>query len=167
MLTWGFEAEAERCAKRTRQLELRKRGETFSSSTDEYSTDEEYQKIIAGEESDDGEDDKDNHLVTLFEKLDADGSGSLSLKEFIDLMRESSSSDGSNNNSNGGSGNSNASSSNNGAATSQTSRAQEERLSAMEKKIDDLALKVDRLCQALAPASTNRDVAVSPTRATF
>lgn len=152
MLTWGFEAEAERCAKRTRQLELRKRAETFSSSTDEYSTDEEYQKIIAGEESDDGEDDKDNHLVTLFEKLDADGSGSLSLREFIDLMRESSSSDGSNNINNGSGGNNSASSNNGAAAASQTPGAQEERLSAMEKKIDDLALKVDMLCQALAPA---------------
>ena len=61
MLTWGFEAEAARMAKRAYTKAKRQRdgvcGE--SSSSDDYSTDEDYQRIIAGEESDDsdGEDD--------------------------------------------------------------------------------------------------------------
>ena len=134
----GFEAEAERCAKRTRQLAKRKEAmtksgggdsnsnfDTFDYSTDEYSTDEEYQKIIAGEEEEEDDTEMEDPMLSLFRNLDSDDSGSLSLREFIDHM-------------NGGGGGINI----NGVMNA--------RISVLEKKIDDIASKVDRLCDALA-----------------
>jgi hypothetical protein len=133
MLTWGFEAEAERCAKRTRQLEKRKAmreaGSSESFSTDEYSTDEEYQKIIAGEESDEEPDEEDDNVLNLFRQLDADGSGSLSVKEFIELMKL------------------HQSTGDQGADQG----GMDAKISALEIKIDDIAEKVNRLCDELAP----------------
>ena len=104
MLTWGFEAEAERLAARAIQKarERRKKaGEvegdyyssTTSSSSSAYSggwncsssldtSDEEYQKVIAGDEE---EEDK---LSALFEDADADHSGSLGKSEFFRIMGE-------------------------------------------------------------------------------
>jgi voltage-gated potassium channel len=89
MLTWGFEAEAERMAKRAYARAKRVR-EGADPSDDEYSTDEEYQKIMAGEDGDDGDGDDDEdewqrELLSMFQKADTDGSGSISLKEFIAL----------------------------------------------------------------------------------
>ena len=104
MLTWGFEAEAERLAARAIQKarERRKKAEkvegdyyssTTSSSSSAYSggwncsssldtSDEEYQKVIAGDEE---EVDK---LSALFEDADADNSGSLGKSEFFRIMGE-------------------------------------------------------------------------------
>ena len=119
MLTWGFEAEAERLAKRARQKrvaqqrqrrhlqkEREERGESgatssslsFLSSTSsstssssaysntawfddsDYSTDEEYFKIIAG---DDGEEEGiDEKLRQQFQNADQNADGTLSLREF-------------------------------------------------------------------------------------
>jgi hypothetical protein len=138
MLTWGFEAEAARCAKRTRQLEKRKarRAEDpdGGSSTEEYSTDEEYQKIIAGEETDDEMDDETMEALKLFRQADADGSGSISKKEYLELVRLN-------------------------QKTSLGATAPQEvgltaRLTALEKKVDDIAERVNRLCDELAPPKT-------------
>lgn len=92
MLTWGFEAEAARMAKRAYARSKRERDGclVIDSSDDDYSTDEEYQKIIAGEEAgeDEGDDDDDpwrKELLERFAKADEDGSGHISLKEFIAL----------------------------------------------------------------------------------
>eukprot|EP00525_Craspedostauros_australis_P006005 CAMPEP_0198112148 /NCGR_PEP_ID=MMETSP1442-20131203/4046_1 /TAXON_ID= /ORGANISM="Craspedostauros australis, Strain CCMP3328" /LENGTH=218 /DNA_ID=CAMNT_0043768833 /DNA_START=11 /DNA_END=667 /DNA_ORIENTATION=+ len=111
MLTWGFEAEAERCAKRARAMSRRNNDannnatsetndndddDNWSDSTLDYSTDEEYQKIIAGEDSEDDDDDDDDdhgniamkHLLAKFAAADADGSGNISLQEFISLVQQ-------------------------------------------------------------------------------
>ena len=89
MLTWGFEAEAARMAKRAYSKSKRER-EGLDSSDDEYSTDEEYQKIIAGEADDDGstsggdnDDPWRKELMERFARADEDGSGHISLQKFI------------------------------------------------------------------------------------
>jgi protein-arginine kinase len=51
-----------------------------------YSTDEEYQKIIAGEDGDEDEDEEDR-IRRQFELADVDGSGNISLSEFLRLSR--------------------------------------------------------------------------------
>jgi voltage-gated potassium channel len=104
MLTWGFEAEAARMAKATRQRSLkqmqRESGElpmssssssSFDSDDDDgYSTDEEYLKIIAGVE-DEGETSETEtpfmkQLRESFLKADEDASGSLTLQEFLRMQ---------------------------------------------------------------------------------
>lgn len=94
MLTWGFEAEAARIAKRSRQQSKKKlkvsNNSDWSSSDDNYSTDEEYQKIIAGEESDGTSDDEDEETRAArakFLEFDVDGSGSISVKEYLKLVK--------------------------------------------------------------------------------
>jgi hypothetical protein len=93
MLTWGFEAEAARIAKRSRQQSKNKlrvsNNSDWSSSDDDYSTDEEYQKIIAGEESDGTGDDEETRAARAkFLKFDVDGSGSISVKEYLELVKK-------------------------------------------------------------------------------
>lgn len=108
MLTWGFEAEAERMAKRHRQqmtlMAAKNENETsspqpsediddeggadhWSYSSCDYSTDEEYQKIIAGEDDEDEDDDDSvdpfREAIQKFLELDTDGSGTISLNEFL------------------------------------------------------------------------------------
>ncbi|KAL3939630.1 MAG: hypothetical protein SGBAC_005677 [Bacillariaceae sp.] len=128
MLTWGFEAEAERCAKRSRQLAKRQDSQLMSNnsiddaSTDEYSTDEDYQKIIAGEESSSDEDETSEIAKVMkvaFEKSDADGSGNINFEEFMKLSQ------------------------------SQTleSAAMEGRVAELEDKLDEALAKIDKLCQ--------------------
>jgi hypothetical protein len=136
MLTWGFEAEAERCAKRSRQLKKRRMSRASSSydasSTEDYSTDEEYQKIIAGEDTDDEDDDATKEAIKLFLQADVDGSGSISLKEYLEMSRLNHPVH---------------------EATGQEGHLGA-RLGALEKKVDDIAEKVNRLCDALAPPMT-------------
>jgi hypothetical protein len=93
MLTWGFEAEAARIAKRSRQQSKKKltasNNSDWSSSDDGYSTDEEYQKIIAGEESDGTDDDEETRAARAkFLEFDTDGSGSISVKEYLKLVKQ-------------------------------------------------------------------------------
>jgi hypothetical protein len=93
MLTWGFEAEAARIAKRSRQQSKKKltasNNSDWSSSDDDYSTDEEYQKIIAGEESDGTDDDEETRAAKAkFLEFDVDGSGSISVKEYLKLVKQ-------------------------------------------------------------------------------
>ena len=99
MLTWGFEAEAERCAKRAYARAMT-RGtgadvdedfDTWSFSSDDYSTDEEYRRLIAGVDDGDSEEEDDEETRKAkedFMKADTDMSGSISLKEFLELSRK-------------------------------------------------------------------------------
>ena len=91
MLTWGFEAEAERMAimnyARRRKQSNRDNlpeSENWSYSSCDYSSDEEYRKIIAGE--DDGTD-EDSAARQAFRLADIDGSGNISLAEYLTLSR--------------------------------------------------------------------------------
>lgn len=93
MLTWGFEAEAERYAKRAYTLKKVPNPATdydaWSFSSEDYSTDEEYRKIIAGgdgEESDE-EDEATREARKSFILADVDRSGQISLSEFLELSR--------------------------------------------------------------------------------
>lgn len=97
MLTWGFEAEAERLAAMTRRKrKLQSTGESASSSSSEWmssdgdSTDEEYQKIIAGADDDDGptEEEKMQKLLAVFKQADVDSSGGLNAEEFIQYLKD-------------------------------------------------------------------------------
>lgn len=106
MLTWGFEAEAERMAKQARQRFL-KQSTPFSSSrsmgsntSDDddfssggYSTDEEYFKLIAGAD-DENEDEskagpKKALLMKEFEKADTSRDGVLTFREFAAMSLNS------------------------------------------------------------------------------
>jgi hypothetical protein len=93
MLTWGFEAEAERCAKRAYAPKKAPNPATdydaWSFSSEDYSTDEEYRKIIAGDdgEESDEEDGATREARNDFILADADGSGQISLREFLELSR--------------------------------------------------------------------------------
>lgn len=105
MLTWGFEAEAERlAAKARRRTQRRLQGLSESSSCDTTSdfsewsssslnsSDEEYQKIIAGGGEEEDGDDEDaqaamiRELMETFQNADADGSNTLSQQEFVELV---------------------------------------------------------------------------------
>lgn len=115
MLTWGFEAEAERMAKQSRRREVKKRQEeqkrsqrqleqeesgefygdsdtsTAWSDSDGNTTDEEYFRLIAGEEEDGSDDDDDSFVKQLkqnFKSADGDADGTLTLKEFIAMNNQ-------------------------------------------------------------------------------
>ena len=90
MLTWGFEAEASRMAQRSYERS-RRRAEGMETSDDDYSTDEEYMKIIAevnevgSNNGSNGDDSWHKELLERFQQADTDGSGNLTLREFIDI----------------------------------------------------------------------------------
>jgi Ion transport protein len=100
MLTWGFEGEAERLAKHrlkeaTGQLRHAPAAaeeefgihDDWSFSSDEYSTDEEYLKTIAGgDDAAEGEDEE--RLRSAFHLADVDGSRTISLSEFMKMSRD-------------------------------------------------------------------------------
>ena len=95
MLTWGFEAEAARCAKlswrQAKKNSKRCPSSSSSSQGSDNSTDEEYFKIIAGEEEEKEEDDAAKawlHAQKLsFQRADVDRSGTISLQEYIEMQR--------------------------------------------------------------------------------
>jgi voltage-gated potassium channel len=98
MLTWGFEAEAERMAKQARKLALKQRAKgmsSFSSSSSEddsdgNTTDEEYFALIAGAD-DEGDKEETSWMKEQrqkFQTADADQDGTLTLKEFVRLQQE-------------------------------------------------------------------------------
>eukprot|EP00934_Nitzschia_sp_Nitz4_P006253 Nitzschia sp. Nitz4//scaffold35_size145790//123457//124807//NITZ4_003055-RA/size145790-processed-gene-0.248-mRNA-1//-1//CDS//3329549199//6243//frame0 len=92
MLTWGFEAEAERMARMAyvqhkHGPQMAGANDNWSFSSADYSTDEEYRKIITG--GDDSED-EEQEAVRQFQLADIDGSGSVSLSEFLRISREQS-----------------------------------------------------------------------------
>lgn len=85
LLTWGFEAEAARMAQRSYERS-RRRAEGMDSSDDDYSTDEEYIKIIAEVDEENSSDDAwQKELLERFREADEDRSGNLNLKEFMDI----------------------------------------------------------------------------------
>lgn len=94
------------------------------------STDEEYQRIIANEGSHDDEEDLTKEAILQFLQADTDGSGSMSLKEYIELSRQ-----------------------NQGTARNlfpaAPDRSMASRLDMLEAKVDSIAEKVDRLCEEL------------------
>eukprot|EP00798_Chlamydomonas_sp_ICE-L_P006552 gene6552-3204_t len=108
MLTWGFEAEAQRVASRARQRNKSLKrdpsltlssssssdgGGQFSDSVD--TSDEEYLKIIAGDDdSDEGGAEQSEaekkvlaELAAIFQGADSDESGTQTKKEFVRLAR--------------------------------------------------------------------------------
>ncbi|CAJ1949281.1 unnamed protein product [Cylindrotheca closterium] len=128
MLTWGFEAEAERCAKRSRQLAKREASTNNIDdvSTDEYSTDEDYQKIIAGVESSSSSDGDDSAIARVmkaaFDTSDVDGSGSISFEEFMKLSQ----------------------------SRTLEAASLEGRVAVLEDKLDEAIDKIDKLCKHFA-----------------
>lgn len=106
MLTWGFEAEAQRVAAKARRRRKHHKNanydysSTSSSSLDEDSesdvstSDEEYLKIIAGDDEDDDdllqgksveEQATLQELLDRFHKADVDESGNLTKREFLQI----------------------------------------------------------------------------------
>lgn len=149
MLTWGFEAEAERVAKRTRQLSKIRRNlsahdlndsDSWSSSGNDYSADEAYQKILAGEDdTDDDSNDADSAAIAKFLQLDADGSGSISLQEFIQFVRKESGL------STGNGTTSVESASETGSGNTTLSK----RIDVLETKVDNIMKKVEKICNLM------------------
>jgi hypothetical protein len=91
--------------------------------------DEEYQRIIANEGSDD-EDDPTKQAMLQFLNDDTDGSGSVSLKEYIEMTK---------NNQLGGS----------HPFSNVSGQNLASRLDTLEEKVDAIAKKVDMLCEHL------------------
>lgn len=95
MLTWGFEAEAQRMASLnySRRYNQRAPGneiksDNWSYSSCDYLSDEEYRKIITGEGGDEGHVDKDKAAREAFCMADIDGSGNISLREYLAWSRQ-------------------------------------------------------------------------------
>lgn len=114
MLTWGFEAEAERLAVKARKRKLHEsqrssrrnlgvdsdttessESDAYASSSSMDTSDEEYQKIIGGyEEEDDlaeneGDPEKKaalQEILGMFTMADDDGSGTLTKQEFVKMV---------------------------------------------------------------------------------
>jgi hypothetical protein len=181
MLTWGFEAEAHRLAKRSYQLtrissqqqqqqdttagQYHDSSDSWSSADDDYSTDEEYVKIISGE-GENEEEDEDNTgkaimdeatkaAIAKFLEVDEDGSGSISLEEFLHYVRESTLI-ASQERPGGGvvprydlKTKVKAASTKGLAAAGSDTQELQKRIVALEAKLDDVLVKVDRLCHLL------------------
>jgi hypothetical protein len=180
MLTWGFEAEAHRLAKRSYQLtrissqqqqqqdtsagQYHDSSDSWSSADDDYSTDEEYVKIISGEGENEEEDDDNGKAImdeatkaaiAKFLEVDEDGSGSISLEEFLNYVRESTMIVSQERTGGGVVPRHDlrtkvkvASTSAQADAGSDTKELQK-RIIALEAKLDNVLVKVDRLCHLL------------------
>ena len=148
MLTWGFEAEAERLAARAIQKAREKRkktgkaGEYYSSTTSSSSSaysggwhssssldtsDEEYARVIAGDEEED-------KLMAMFEDADADHSGSLGRSEYFRIMGEVIHKQSSGVGSGGG----------------EVSKEMVERVQKLENKVELVNRKLDKVLEILA-----------------
>ena len=92
--------------------------------SDDYSTDEEYLNTIAGFESD--SDDEEEKAKTLFRLADRDGSGNISMREFLEYSRTVSSN----------------------RETMDESQAAK-RLDVLEKQVEENGKKLDRICEIL------------------
>ena len=127
MLTWGFEAEAERLAKRTRRKFLEQKSSERSSSTDGIvdTTDEEYFRIIAGEEEED-EEEWQREQRSKFDQADGDRDGTLTVAEFLALQQADKDS-----------------------ATPKGDVKLVQRLEALEERMDETNRKLDRILQLL------------------
>ena len=126
MLTWGFEAEAERVAKLTYNTKRRSRSpdyDTWSYSSEDYSSDEEYKKIITGaneEEDDISVEDQAARkaMVHMF-----DSSNEIPLSELM--------------------------SSNYRSGREEASITSQSRLSALESKVEENSIKLDEILRML------------------
>ena len=114
--------------------------DSWSSSENDYSEDEAYQKILAGEDdTDDDSNDADSAAIAKFLQLDADGSGSISLQECIHFVRkESGLSTG-----NGTPFVESASETRSGNTTLS------KRIDVLETKVDNIMKKVDKICKLM------------------
>lgn len=170
MLTWGFEAEAHRLAKRSYQLtrissqqqhtttEQHNDSDSWSSAEDDYSTDEEYVKIISGGGDNEDDDDNDKAImdeatkaaIAKFLQVDEDGSGSISLEEFLQYVRESTLI-ATQERAGGGDvpGHALLSAHTTALAAGPDTKELQKRIVALEAKLDHVLVKVDRLCHLL------------------
>jgi hypothetical protein len=133
MLTWGFEAEAERVASLSYSRKNKKSNapdaDTWSFSSEDYSTDEEYRKIIAG-----GNDEEEEEARANFTMADVDGSGNISLTECLALSREKA-----------------------GKAAGLSEGVGEKlvaRISRIEKRVEENSKKLDKICRMLEAQSS-------------
>lgn len=88
MLTWGFEAEAERMARRARK-KSQQADSYFSGSSSDNTTDDEYFRLIAGDDDDGDEADEEpwmRRVREAFETADINHDGTLTLKETKNLV---------------------------------------------------------------------------------
>lgn len=100
----------------------------WSNFSDDYSTDEEYLNTIAGFEDD--SDDEEERARRAFNLVDHDGSGQISMDEFLKYSRHLTTS---------------------GEAISERSNRSlsAKQLEVLEKKVDDNAKKLERICKIL------------------
>jgi len=140
MLTWGFEGEAERLAKlrwkkansqndNGTQRTENDRNDDWSYSSCDYSTDEEYLNTIAGFEDDDEEEEE---AKKVFQLADLDGSGNISLGEFLKLSREIE-----------------ANRERSDENMREPSPLLANRLQELEEKVKENSMKLDRICNIL------------------
>lgn len=133
MLTWGFEAEAERLAKlnyvQHKGQQAATENDNWSFSSDDYSTDEEYRRIITGGEGSD--EDPDEEARRQFVLADVDGSGSVSLTEFLRLSREQQQQHMG------------------GALGNEVNNELTTRLTKLERQVEANSKKLDRICDLL------------------
>jgi voltage-gated potassium channel len=147
MLTWGFEAEAERLAAASRRRKKSgdgvSRGDSSTSSewdsSDSNTTDEEYEKIISGDGDEPTEDEKIQQLMKVFASADTDVSGSLNAQEFVDYLKNNV--DAVNDLIGGGSV---------GRGRGPHDREIRQRVSRLEEKVDAIDFKLDQLLSAVA-----------------
>lgn len=96
LLTWGFEAEAERCARKTRAVirQARSLANSTLEKVDSLNSDEEYLKIIAKDTSRSSAFDNDmkteqiKRMTDLYMKHDHDGKRFTALTAFLSQGRE-------------------------------------------------------------------------------
>lgn len=136
MLTWGFEAEAERVARLAytgskQGVDDDEEHDTWSYSSED--SDEEYFKVIAGVDEDD-EEGADARAMEAFVNADKDRSGNISLTEFLALSREQNQSVADN--------------------AFQTTEKLASRLASVERKVEENSKKLDKICQLLEALQT-------------
>ncbi len=91
LLTWGFEAEAERCARKTRAVikQARSMANSTIEKVDSLNSDEEYLKIIAKDTSrssvfdEDQKAEKIKRMTDIYMKDDRDGQKFSALAKFL------------------------------------------------------------------------------------
>ena len=96
LLTWGFEAEAERCARKTRAVikQARSMANSTLEKVDSLNSDEEYLKIIAKDTSRSSAIDNDmkmeqvKRMTEVYMKQDHDGKRFSALTAFLSQGRE-------------------------------------------------------------------------------
>ena len=88
MLTWGFEAEAERMAAAAYRRANKPDTDSSTSSSEGDTTDDEYFKLIAGGGDDDSEDEEEAAWMKQFRLADVNRDGTLSMQETMAMMKQ-------------------------------------------------------------------------------